>query len=684
MNLTNKQISALRAILDALIPECELSREEAARLTAEARQFYALKASDTELAEKITAALDKITPTQQQDFLQLLDLLASPALGLTWFGAIKPAYNLTLEQRTKLLHVWSNSPIGLLRQGFQALKKFAMFLLYGYSEEAAPNLTWEAIGYPGPLSKPPSAEAAPRPILPLNSSLSERKSSSLVQLQCDVVIVGSGAGGGVVAGELAEAGFDVIVVEKGHYFAEQDFTQREAPMIGELYEAGGGYATKNGSVSIFAGSCLGGGTTINWSAALRTPDYVLEEWAKNHANPHFTTPDYQRSFDAVEQATHVDTLESIHNTQNQALVHGAGALQYETSTIPRNSNGCAADDSACTMCGYCSLGCQRGTKTGVLKTYLQRAFERGTRFLVNANVDSLIIQNSTAIGARVTTQDSGQKVEIKAKVVVVAAGSIHTPALLIRSGLQHAHIGQHLHLHPTVSVAGVYKERVNPWHGNMMTALCNDFARQTGNWGVKLETPPIHSGLLGMALPWQGGKAHKDAMRKAAHVGAFIVLTRDRDGGRITTDKRGNPVAQYDMSAFDLKHLQRGIVEAAHIHAAAGATELYLPHNRFSSFDLTTPAGWTSVEQSLRTMASWKWRANDFALFSAHQMGTCRMGGNRNTHPVSPEGETYEVKNLFIADSSPFPEASGANPMLSIQAMAHYTAQGLKARFRAG
>lgn len=667
MNLTSKQLSALRAVADALVPSLSTANN-----FPDTDKFYALSASDAEIAEKIALALDKLTPSQQKDFVQLLDVLTSPALGLTWFGPMKPAQNLSREQCEKMLQSWSASNLGLLRQGMQSLKKLTMFLYYGYSEETSPNLTWKAIGYPGPLSAPPSNEVAPKPIVPLTVT-------GNTKLSCDVVIVGSGAGGGVVAGELAEAGFSVIVVEKGPYFAEQDFTQREAPMIGELYEAGGGYATKNGSVSIFAGACLGGGTTINWSAALRTPDYVLHEWATTHQNPHFITPEYKLSFDAVERATHVDTIESNHNIQNKALEQGARLLGYESSSIPRNSDGCAVDD--CKMCGYCALGCQRGTKQGVLKTYLQRAFERGTRFLTKANVERITIQNGTATGVQVRMQDTGFQVEISAKFVVAAAGSIHTPALLIRSGLQHSHIGQHLHLHPTVSVAGVYEEEVHAWHGNMMTALCNDFAQQTGNWGAKLETPPIHSGLLGMALPWESGKAHKDAMLKAANVGAFIVLTRDRDGGRITTDKHGNPLAHYDISQFDLAHLQRGILEAAHIHAAAGAKELYLPHNHTFYFDLKN--GWNAIESSIGGMSSWKWRANDFPLFSAHQMGTCRMGGNKSTHPVSPEGETYEVKNLFVADSSPFPESSGANPMLSIQAMAHYTAQGLKARFRA-
>lgn len=665
MILSEKHLAILRAVTDAFIPAVQ----SASQSSSDADGFWRLKASDFQAAEKITLALDHLSPQQQQEFVQLLDILGSPLLGLTWFGALKGVQNLSPEDAEKMLVRWSQSPIAPLRQGFHVLKKLTAFLVYGYSDESAINPTWKAIGYPGPLPKPHSGDI-PRPIKPLAITQD-------TTLSCDVVIVGSGAGGGVMAGELAEAGFDVLVIDKGKYGSEQDFTQREAEMIAAYYEAGGTYSTKDASVSIFAGSCLGGGTTINWSAALRTPDYVLEEWANNHGNPHFLTPEYQRSFEAIEAATHVDTQESNHNLQNQALERGAKALGYHTTTIPRNSNGCAAHQ--CKECGYCSLGCRNGTKLGVLKTYLERANVKGARFLVETEVENIIVREGKAVG--VVARTEGKMVTVNAKFVVVATGSIHTPALLMRSGLQHPHIGKHLHLHPTVSVAGVYAEPMNPWWGNMMTALSNEVAQTTGNWGAKLETPPIHSGLLAMALPWLSGKAHKEGMLKAAHVGAFIVLTRDRDGGSITLDKRGRPVAHYHISDFDLVHLQRGIAEAARIHLQAGALELYFPHNHQPPFDLRQ--GSEALEATLRGMSAWKWRPNDFPLFSAHQMGTCRMGGNRSTHPVSPEGETYEVKNLFIADSSPFPEASGANPMLSIQAMAHFTAQGLKSRFRA-
>jgi choline dehydrogenase-like flavoprotein len=666
MTLSPKRLAALRAVCDAFVPA--LSDKAATAEAPEIKDFWLAKASDFTVAEKIALALDNLSDEERREFLLLLDMLASPAFGV-WGGKISGAAKLSPERVERTLQSWSKSSIPALRKGFHALKKLTMFLMYGYSDAETPNPTWRAIGYPGPaISRSAPSFETERYIKPLRL---ERDT----MIDCDVVIVGSGAGGGVVAGELTAAGFDVVVVEKGKYGAEQDFTQREAEMIAAYYEAGGAYSTSDGGVSIFAGSCLGGGTTVNWSAALRTPDYVLEEWATKHDNPHFISGDYQRHFEAVEAATHVDTDESAHNKQNQALERGARALGYDASIIPRNAKGCV-EAHGCKRCGYCSLGCADGTKMSVVKAYLEQAFGLGARFLTETEAESVIVREGKAVG--VLAYSAGKTVRINAKAVVVATGSLHTPALLRRSGLSHPHIGRHLHLHPTVSVAAIYDEDMEAWHGNMMTALSNEFTRLSGTWGVKLETPPVHSGLLAMALPWLSGKAHKEEMLNARRLGAFIVLTRDKDGGEITLNKRGRPSVRYAISPFDLAHLQRGILESARIHQAAGASRLYLPHNHTAPISLRRNTA--SLEAALGDMYARKWRPNDFPLFSAHQMGTCRMGGSRATHPLSPEGETYEAKNLFVADASAFPEASGANPMLSIQALAHYTAQRIKER----
>jgi choline dehydrogenase-like flavoprotein len=665
MNLTPKQLAALRAVCDAFIPSV-------AHL-ADPDEYWQRKASDMHIAEKITLALDAVSPDEQQEFRQLLDLLASPLVGLTWFGPLTSASRLTPEQCERLLQSWSKSRVGLLRKGFAALKKLTTFIYYAYSDavEMPVNPTWQSIGYPGPLSEPPSANM--RRIEPAIAGADE-------VVACDVVVIGSGAGGGVVAGELAEAGLKVVVIEKGPYKVESDFNQREAQMMSMLYEAGGALTTKDGGVSVLAGSCVGGGTTVNWSASLRTPDYVLDAWGRGHDNPQFLEREYLRHFEAVEEVLHVNTEESIHNPHNQALHDGVAKLGWDIGRIPRNTDGCVVD--MCKSCGYCSLGCQRGSKQSTVKTYLQRAVEHEASIYADTEVQRITIERGAATGVQAVqtlTDGARRAFTVKATVVVASAGSIHTPALLLRSGLQHPHIGRHLNFHPTVSVAARYKQEMNPWWGTMMSAISNEVARVNGtNFGAKIETPPIHSGLYGLALPWVSGRQHKEYMLHAQHTGAFIVLTRDRDGGRVTTDKRGQPVLHYALSDFDLSNMLTGIAAAARIHLAAGAEELVFPHNSFQTF--SAARGEAALEVMLAEMPHWGWRANQSALFTAHQMASCRMGGTRALHPVAPDGQTYEVRNLYVADASAFPECSGANPMLSTQTLAHYIAQGIKAK----
>jgi choline dehydrogenase-like flavoprotein len=661
MPYTDAHVEALRAACDALIPSI--------RRTDDPDGFWARRASDLGVAESFAALIDSLGEAERKEFRQLLDLLGSRLLGVTWLGPLKPITDLTPEQRETLLQRWALSPLPQLRKGFATLKGVAAMFFYGDSAPGTPNPNWAALGYPGP---PNASPAPPRSIEPLTP---ERD----VTLRCDTVVVGSGAGGGVIAGELAEAGHDVIVIEKGPYVDRDGFTQREAETMGALYEQQGALATKSGSVSVLAGSCLGGGTTINWAGSFRTPDYILRQWAENHDAPHFRSPAFQEGIETLERAMHVGADRGTrHNPQNQALWDGCTALGYHVGEIPRNQLP-PQSEAEWERIGFSPFGDRDGLKQGMLATYLQRAVEHGARILADTTVERVTIRNGRATGV-VGTYDGADgrrvRVTVEAERVVVAAGAIHTPALLMRSGVEHPHLGRHLFFHPTVAVAARYPERMNAWYGPMMSAVSNEFAKLDGLYGPKLETPPTHAGLLGLALPWRSGEQHKTVMQHAAHIGSFIVLTRDRDGGRVTADKSGRPVLHYSLSTFDRDHLLRGIAEACRIHLAAGAEEVYFPHNTAPTYQRVH--GEAELERFLADIPSWGWKANRFPLFTAHQMGTCRMGGDAKRHPVTPEGEVRGTRGLYVADASCFPESSGVNPMLSIQAIAHYTAQGLK------
>jgi choline dehydrogenase-like flavoprotein len=210
-----------------------------------------------------------------------------------------------------------------------------------------------------------------------------------------------------------------------------------------------------------------------------------------------------------------------------------------------------------------------------------------------------------------------------------------------------------------------------------MSIVNDTYTRLHGtNYGVKLETPPTHPGLLAMVLPWLGARQHREMLNSADQLGSFIVLTRDRDGGRVRLDPHGMPLIDYALSPFDRANMLEGVRAAAEIHVAAGAEAVYLPHGSLPT--LRAAGGVLQNPEVLARLPHLSWRANQFGLYSAHQMSTCRLGGQAATHPLRPTGETVEVRNLFVADGSAFPACSGVNPMLTIMALAHYTAQQLK------
>ncbi|GAC1593304.1 MAG: GMC family oxidoreductase [Hymenobacter sp.] len=611
----------------------------------------------------------------QAEFGQLLDLLEKPVLGLTWFGPLRPFRKLAPAQREQLLQSWAASNVPPLRKGFQALRKLCALLYYGGSTAEVPA-AWGRLGYPGPDERPVDT---PKPIRTLRPTQD-------TTFDCDVLVIGSGAGGGVVAGELAQAGYDVLVLEKGPYCHGCDFTQREVDMLGKLYDAKGTLSTQDGSIGLLAGSCLGGGTTVNWAGAFRTPDYVLQEWAREHDAPQFTSPAFKDSLDAVARSISVNTAYTRHNGQNQALWDGSTRLGQAVKLIPRNETGLSDSDAHFRALGYTSLGDAHGIKQGTLNTYLLTAFEHGARILADTKVDRVTIAQGRATGAEAmhTTEDGrAVRITVRARRVVVAGGAIQTPALLLRSGLRHPHLGRHLHLHPTVVVGARYPHRMNSWHGPSMSVVNDTYTRLHGtNFGAKLETPPTHPGLLSMVLPWLSGRQHHELLRDADHLGSFIVLTRDRDSGRVHLDRHGAPLIDYTLSDFDRAHLLEGVRAAAHIHVAAGAETVYLPHNTLPT--LHARNGHLQNPEVLDQLPYLSWKANQFGLYSAHQMSTCRLGGDAATHPLRPNGETVEVQNLFVADGSAFPACSGVNPMLTIMALAHFTAQGLKAGRAAG
>jgi choline dehydrogenase-like flavoprotein len=656
--LSPDQRRTLDAICETFIPALYADGQDDARL-------FGLSAQKLDTATQVETALERITAQADREQIALvLSLLENGAFNGLTAQTWKGFSDLDIEGRTDVLRTWGDSSIPAARKLFQTLKRLTLFLFYSTMPDNEPNPAWSAFNYNG---QPIPSENGARPIKPLDISQD-------TTLYTDVLVIGSGAGGGVVAGELSAAGQDVIVVEKGGYYSEPDFHGREQTSSQELFEKFGSLTTADVSMNILAGSTLGGGTTINWTASLRTPDHVLREWARDFGFSGATTADFQHSLDAVMQRMNVNEAESIANGTNARLEKGCKALNYDVTVIPRNVKGCEE-------CGFCNFGCSFGAKQGTLKTYLQDAHTRGARILVRAHVERVLHERGLVSGAKIQVQDADGKphtVTVHAKKVVVAAGAIHTPALLLRSGLVNSNIGANLHLHPVTVTYGIFEEAIHPWHGAPMSRLSAQFANLDGKgYGVRLETAPVHPGISALTFPWQSGRAHKRMMGNLNHMANIIILTRDFYGGRVAVDRDGQPLVHYQLNPYDARHLMRGTLESMRVHLAAGAHEICSPHNNALVY---RPADGGDFEAFLKQVEARGFQPNAYMLFSAHQMSSCRIGGNSATGAIDPSGETYEVKNLFVADGSALPTASGVNPMVTIMGTAHYLAQQIKAR----
>jgi choline dehydrogenase-like flavoprotein len=656
--LSDSERRTLTAVCEALLPS--LTPTE----SGDDANLFRLSASDLHLAGAVEQAMLALSARQVRELRLFIRLLDSAPFMLAVAGRFSGITGMSAGQRETALLALSRSVLPQARSGYQALKRLATFLFYSATPDDASNPTWSSLGYSLPLRVAGTA------------ALSLTRVTHAATLDADVCVIGSGAGGGVVAAQLAAAGKRVIVLEAGTGDQAPDFNHREVVGMQRLYLDQGTTATRDVSVSILAGSCVGGGTSVNWQTSLSTPDFIREEWAQRSGIPALSQDALTMALDAVSERVNVGTAESARNGNNLPLERGCAALGLRWSNIARNSKGC--DQS---QCGFCTFGCRVGGKQSTANTFLRDAQESGQTTIVPCcRADRLRFERGQLVGVQATarheTTGAQFPVRINARTVVVAAGALETPAFLLRSGVEHPQLGRNLFLHPTSAVAGRYDAEVRGWIGAPQTVLCDEFGRVRGNYGYRFEAAPVHPGLIALAQPWYGGRDHRARMQRVGHVSAFIVLTRDRNAGRVTIDREGRAVVDYSIGRMERELLQEGIANAARVHHAAGAAEIHTLHTSDSTYRRGTG---DDFEAHARRIAKLPVHANRCGVFSAHQMGTCRMGVDRRASVCDERGQVHGYPGLYVADASLFPASSGVNPMITVMALAHLVGRGLTA-----
>ncbi len=487
--------------------------------------------------------------------------------------------------------------------------------------------------------------------------------------EADVVIVGSGAGGGVTAEMLANAGLQVILVEEGPLRTTGDFRMREADAYPDLYQESAARKTADKAINILQGRCVGGSTTVNWTSSFRTPPATLAHWQAVHGLEPLTVDALAPWFQALERRLNVRPWDGEPNANNALLARGAQALGIATAIIPRNV-------ARCWNLGYCGMGCPTNAKQSMLLTAIPAALSKGAVLYSRLRAERLVFSGRRAsrLEAAALKPDgltpSGVTVSLTARHFVLAGGAINTPALLLRSRAPdpHGRLGRRTFLHPTVVSAARFRQAVKGFSGAPQTIYSDHFLNQhpiDGPLGFKLEVPPLHPVLYSTTLPGFG-EEHAERMGEFPHVQVIIALVRDgfhpdSPGGQVTLRNDGSPRLDYPLNATYWEAARRALLAMAEIQLAAGA-EWVRPVHETARACRTWP-------EARRAIAELPLAPITCRVVSAHVMGGCAMADAPERGVTDHLGRHFQIDNLSIHDGSLFPTSIGANPQLSVYAL---------------
>jgi choline dehydrogenase-like flavoprotein len=457
-------------------------------------------------------------------------------------------------------------------------------------------------------------------------------------LETDVCVIGAGAGGAVVAAELAEGGARVVVLEQGPRHDPDEFNARPPEMLARLYRDGGQTPTL-GSPPILLplGRGLGGTTLVNSGTCFRTPPQVLERWVEEFGLE-LDEATLAPCFERVERALSVSEVTPELAGANAAVARrGAERLGWSHGYLRRNARGCVGS-------GVCVFGCPTSAKQHTGITYIPRATAAGARILTGADVRELIVTGGRARGVRARLAGGG-RVEVRAPTVVVACGTIHTPLLLARNrlGAGSGQLGRNLALHPATAAFALMDEVVDMARGVPQSFYVDEFAAE----GIMFEGVAGPPAYAGMSLPLTGER-HARAMSNYPRMAQFGLMVSDTTRGRVGS-LVGTPIVRYQLCDQDLAKFRLGLARLRELFLAAGAREVYLP----------LPAG---VEPELA-------RARDLRLMAFHPLGTARADAQATRGVTDGDLAVHGVEGVYVADGSVVPSALGVNPQLTIMAL---------------
>lgn len=645
--LSSVQREVLTALVDTAVPALPAPDGE------DPHGFWGRSGSDVGADEALAQFLSTLPEPDQAGIAQLLD-------GLTLLGFPHQGRAAREAMLGTMMALAPEAGIAIA-----TLRGASCMLAHSLVDETGRNPFWPQYGYPGPVITPTTDAPYITTHVPTDGEV----------LEADVVVVGSGAGGGTIAGVLAMQGKRVVVLEMGGATSERDYRQLEVEASSTMMYRNGLSVSADGNIALLAGSTLGGGTTINWHNCVTPSAEMRAEWAA-HGLTDVDSPEFDRHLEAVLARMSATDQCSDYNGPHQRMAEGAEQLGWSMHRAVRNVDAATYDPVAA---GYSQFGDPSGSKRGTLTTYLRDAFDHGARILADTRADQVCVEQGRACGVAATWTDPAtgeqRRVQVKATHVVVACGALETPALLLRSGIGGPAVGKHLYLHPSAGIFGVYAEDQQAWWGPSQAGVMDEFRDLGDGYGLLVEGSQYYSGVFAFQLARRDGKQAKEAMSKLGRMADFLFVLRDHAGGQVTVDEHGEAVHTYALTdERDVAAYRKGLRVMAQLHQAAGAEELWFG---------TTPRVWKrgeDLEAWVDELDRMPIGAGGLFMGSAHQMGSARMGTDPATSVAQPTGELHDVQGVWIGDTSAFPTPSGANPMLTCMALAHRTAEHLSGR----
>lgn len=546
----------------------------------------------------------------------------------------------------------------LIRAGQVTLLKHVIVNTYLSHEHVAAE-----IGY----HRPDPLDPTPNPDGPRLTPLTWPELPEHGRLRCDAIVIGSGAGGAVVAATLAEAGLDVLMLEEGGYHTREEFTeQRPWHRFLDLYrDQGTTIALGLPPIPVPIGRAVGGTTVVNAGTSLRPPARVLREWVTEHGLEDARPEDLAPLLDEVERVQSVRPIpDEVLGVNAEVFRDATARMGHPGRALPRNIVDCRGS-------GECVFGCPTDAKQAVHLTWLPRAERAGARILARVRCDRVILEGGRATGVEATVLDPGRRdiprgrLRIDAATVVVSAGAFHTPMLLDASDVpdRSGRRGRNLRLHPAIGLAADLGREVHAWRGTlqswMVDALHGD--------GIMIEATTAPPPVSGAQLPG-AGHGLKELLGSWSRVVSSGFLVTDTSSGRVRRGPAGRPVVTYQLQEQDRRRINRGLSFLSEAFAEAGATRILVGMQGRT---------WATPAEARALFEAGEVPARALKLSAYHPVGTHHLSADPRRGPADPWGRVHGTAGLWVADASVFPDCLGVNPQLTIMAFALRTARAI-------